>query len=69
MKYIVNSVEKPQNYPIYSIHYYMDSFILCNLDTGTNKNTTLKHKHKEIGSDNTFHESMWHLDFDGSVID
>lgn len=32
MKYVVSSQEKPQNLPIYSIHYDMDSFILYNLD-------------------------------------
>jgi len=33
MKYVVNSEEKPQNFPIYSIHSYMDSFILFNDDS------------------------------------
>jgi len=32
MKYVVSSQEKPQNFPIYSIHYDMDSFILYNAD-------------------------------------
>jgi len=32
MKYVVSSQEKPQNFPIYSIHYNMDSFILYNAD-------------------------------------
>lgn len=30
MKYVVSSKEKPQNFPIYSIHFDMDSFILYN---------------------------------------
>ena len=30
MKYMVSSEEKPQNFPIYSIHSDMDSFILFN---------------------------------------
>jgi len=30
MKYVVSSEEKPQNFPIYSIHFDMDSFILFN---------------------------------------
>src|SRR6202142_4672208 len=32
MKYVVSSEEKPQNFPIYSIHFDMDSFILFNAD-------------------------------------
>jgi len=32
MKYVVSSEEKPQNFPIYSIHSDMDSFILFNAD-------------------------------------
>ena len=33
MKYVVSSEEKPQNFPIYSIHSDMDSFILFNDET------------------------------------
>jgi len=33
MKYVVSSEEKPQNFPLYSIHTNMDSFILFNDDT------------------------------------
>jgi len=33
MKYVVSSEEKPQNFPIYSIHTDMDSFILFNDDS------------------------------------
>ena len=58
MKYMVSSAEKPQNYPIYSLHFDMDSFILCNLDTGKDKITVLEQKHKEIDSDNINHEYM-----------
>ena len=32
MKYVVNSQEKPQNFPIYSMHSDMDSFILYNAE-------------------------------------
>ena len=32
MKYVASSQEKPQNFPIYSIHSDMDSFILYNAD-------------------------------------
>ena len=45
----------------------MESFILCNSETGIENNTELKQKKKAPDSDNIFHESMWHLDFDGSV--
>jgi hypothetical protein len=35
MKYMVNSQEKPHNYPLYSAHSNLDSFILYNDgDTG-----------------------------------
>lgn len=67
MKYMVNSTNKPQNYPIYSVHYDMYSFILCNLDTRKDNNTIVKQEHKESDNDNIFHESRWHLDFDGLV--
>ena len=33
MKYVVSSEDKPQNFPIYSIHFDMDSFILFNDET------------------------------------
>jgi len=32
MKYVVSSQEKPQNFPIYSVHSDMDSFILYNAE-------------------------------------
>ena len=32
MKYVVSSQEKPQNFPIYSLHSDMDSFILYNAE-------------------------------------
>jgi len=32
MKYVVSSQEKPQNFPIYSMHSNMDSFILYNAE-------------------------------------
>jgi len=32
MKYVVSSQEKPQNFPIYSVHSNMDSFILYNAE-------------------------------------
>ena len=33
MKYVVSSQERPQNFPIYSVHSDMDSFILYNAQT------------------------------------
>jgi len=30
MKYIVSGQDKPNNYPLYYVHSYMDSFILDN---------------------------------------
>ena len=33
MKYVVTSEDKPQNFPIFSIHSDMDSFILFNDET------------------------------------
>lgn len=35
MKYVVSSERKPENFPIYSIHSDMDSFILFNDDTNS----------------------------------
>ena len=67
MNYMDSSVERPRNYPIYSTPTDMDSFILCNSETGIENNTELKQKKKAPDSDNIFHESMWHLDFDGSI--
>lgn len=32
MKYVVSSQERPQNFPIYSIHSDMESFILYNTE-------------------------------------
>ena len=32
MKYVVSSQDKPQNFPIYSVHLDMDSFILYNAE-------------------------------------
>ena len=59
--------KKLENCPIYSMHFYMESFILCNSSICKEKITVVEEKHKEIDSDNITHESMSHLDFDGSV--
>ena len=67
MKYMVSNSEKPQNDPIYSMHSYMDSLILYNSNNGKNEITVVEEKYKTPNSENIFHESLWHLDFDGSV--
>ena len=63
----MSSAEKPQNFPIYSMHYDMDSFILYNLDHDKKEVRAEELKCKTTDSENIFHESLWHLDFDGSV--
>jgi len=67
MKYMVSSSERPQNYPIYSMHSHLDSFILYNSDNGKDKFTYVEEKHKEIDSENITHESLCHLYFYGYV--
>lgn len=74
MKYMVSSDEKPQNFPIYSVHSDMESFILYNVENDNNQNiannnqiTTKELKCKIADSENIFHESLWHLDFDGPM--
>ena len=49
MKYVVCSKEKPQNFPIYSVHSDMDSFILYNAeDNPSNTLDVLAAEPKEI---------------------
>ena len=110
MKYVVSNQEKPQNFPIYSIHSDMDSFILYNADIchkahsdllmtvqteesdeqctskdqGTVEIADNKAKEQDTPSDlqetnlpiiqlpsdpnpNLDHETLWCLEFDGSV--
>ena len=67
MKYMVSSVERPINYPIYTTPTNLHSFILCNSETDNEIKTELKNKNKIPNNDNIFHEYLWHLDFDGSV--
>ena len=66
MKFMVSSVERSINYPIYSTPTDLDSFILCNSDNNEIQ-TELIDKKPKPNNDNIFHESRWHLDFDGSV--
>ena len=49
------------------MHSNMDSFILYNSDNDKNEITALEEKYKAPDSENIFHESLWHLDFDGSM--
>lgn len=67
MKYMVSTKEKPQNFPIYSMHSDMDSFILYNAKNDNKEITAKDLKYITTDSENIFHESLWHLDFDGSV--
>lgn len=64
---MVSSEEKPQNFPIYSMHSNMDSFILYNVESDRKEITTKDIKYRTTDSENIFHESLWHLDFDGYV--
>ena len=66
MKYMVSSAKRYINYPIYSTPTDLDYFILCNSETNEIQ-TELIEKKKTPNNDNIFHESLWHLDFDGSV--
>jgi len=67
MKYMVSGDEKPQNFPIYFVHSDMDSFILYNAKHDNKEITAQDLKYRTTDSENIFHESLWHLDFDGSV--
>lgn len=67
MKYMVSGVEKPQNFPIYSMHFDMDSFILYNSEHDNNEIIAVEEKYEAPDSENIFHESLWHRDFDGFV--
>ena len=67
MKFMVSSVEKPQKFPIYSMHSNMDSFILYNVESDKKEITAKDLEYKTIDSENTFHESLCHLDLDGYV--
>ena len=66
MKFMVSSAERSINYPIYSTPTDLDSFILCNSDNNEIQ-TELIDKNPKPNNENIFHESLWNLDFDGSV--
>ena len=81
MKYMVSSQEKPHNYPLYSAHSDLDSFILYHdshteeqdtqmteEDTNRNESTERGEATKienEIADD--FPAEFWSMDFDGAV--
>jgi hypothetical protein len=81
MKYMVNNQEKPHNYPLYSAHFDLDSFILYNDgDTGEQiaqleKDTFDPKEGQEITEaerkKNVISEELpadfWSMDFDGAV--
>lgn len=66
MKFMVSRVERSINYPIYSTPTDLEFFILCNSDNNEIQNELID-KMPKPNNDNIFHESYWHLDFDGSV--
>jgi ribonuclease HI len=81
MKYMVNSQEKPHNYPLYSAHFDLDSFILYNdgdmkeQDTQLMEETSSQDEGQEIievaKMKNMITEELpvdfWSMDFDGAV--
>jgi hypothetical protein len=81
MKYMVSSQENPHNYPLYSTHSDLDSFILYN-DGDTGEQIT--QLEKDTSSPNEGHEiteverkknviteelptDFWSMDFDGAI--
>jgi hypothetical protein len=81
MKYMVSSQEKPHNYPLYSVHSDLDSFILYNdgdmesqiaqleddvYNLEESKETPEEDKTVTIQTDEPI-EPLWSLDFDGVV--
>jgi hypothetical protein len=81
MKYMVSSQEKPHNYPLYSTHFELDSFILYN-------DGDMEEKNPQLGEDTSSQDEgqemievarmknviteelptdFWSMDFDGAV--
>jgi len=55
MKYVVSTQERPQNFPIYSMHSDIDSFILYNVESNqenTSENIMAEPKEITIAEDN-----------------
>jgi hypothetical protein len=81
MKYMVNSQEKPHNYPLYSVHFDMDSFILYNdgdlviqiekLEDNASRleesKETLEERKMVTTKTDELEENFWSMDFDGVV--
>jgi ribonuclease HI len=81
MKYMVSSQEKPHNYPLYSAHYDLDSFILYNNGDTREQITQLEEdtfdpnegqeiteaKGKKLVISEEFPAYFWSMDFDGAV--
>jgi len=67
IEYMVSSAKRPKNFPIYSMHSDMDSFILNNSEHDNKQITIEELKYKIANSENIFHDSLWHLYFDGSM--
>jgi ribonuclease HI len=81
MKYMVSSQEKPHNYPLYSVHSDLDSFILYydgdtgEQDTQVMEDTSSQDEGQEIievaRMKNVITEELpadfWSMDFDGAV--
>jgi hypothetical protein len=81
MKYMVSSQEKPHNYPLYSAHSDLDSFILYNdshteeQDTQLTEDVTSQDEGPESGEATKieneiaedFPAEFWSMDFDGVV--
>jgi hypothetical protein len=81
MKYMVNSQEKPHNYPLYSAHFVLDSFILYNDGDLDNQIAQLEDDAPDLQEDKAITEVkntetiesnelptyFWSMDFDGAV--
>jgi ribonuclease HI len=77
-KYMVSNQEKPHNYPLYSAHSDMDSFILYNADDLEGKIAQLEDDTPDPKEDKEIIEArnaetmelptdFWSMDFDGAV--
>jgi hypothetical protein len=74
MKFMVTTQDRPHNYPLYSVHSDLDSFILYNdgniQEQVPNQNTELCHTEEcqtLISEHDNSDEPLWNLSFDGSV--
>ena len=72
---MVSSQEKPHNYPLYSVHFDLDSFILYNDENINEQVVGEEEYHKREQSDQmeiVQHkyktEPFWNMSFDGSCV-